>query len=197
MKILIFYTKAGGGHYSAAKNLAANLNCEVELCDLGEKNRFTRFLYSNFYVILTEKLVPIWWMTTLFWKTKIGIKISKKIFEIEFSKTIQSKIVAFEPNIVLSTYFFASSIAKKHQHDLDCKYVVSELFDAPRIWFDDPKVEYIVGSSRIHRRAIRNKIPKEKVFQFKKFFVEPKNHQGSNKTNFLNPNRKTILIIGG
>ena len=206
MKILIFYTKTGGGHQSAAKNLANHLTCEYELIDLGEKNSWTRFIYSDLYVILTERLFPIWALCTLIWRTRTGRYLTKKFFDLEFRNYIKSYIQESKPTIVVSTYFFASSIARSIQPDLKAFYLVSEIFGAPKIWFDDKQAQYLVASKEIANLGISLGIPNSNIHQFNKFYTPQKNINTTSQAPIAKQSNRTIdgptsipniLIIGG
>ncbi len=196
MKILIFYTQAGGGHKNAAFLLASFLNQhEVKIVDLGNDNPITNWFYTDGYVLLTEKLTWLWALLTMFWKTRIGQFISKQVFKSNHRRTIKKEIDSFKPDKIVSTYFFSSSISNQYNPSIPAYYLVSEIFGAPVIWFDSNKVKYIVASQTIYQQGLDQGIFANNLIPFTEFF-KPAN---SNLT-FEIPNSnydKKILIVGG
>jgi UDP-N-acetylglucosamine:LPS N-acetylglucosamine transferase len=172
MKVLIIFTKAGGGHETCAKAIYNELKegNQVELFDFSKKDKVSTYIFSDFYTILIEKLYPIWILLTLFWKSRIGIYISKKIFEFNFKRYINSKVKEFNPDIVISTYFFTSDIVKQYDKEIKVFTIVSELYDAPIIWFDSNDVEYIITNQKIYDKAINYGIDKNRLNLFTVFF---------------------------
>jgi UDP-N-acetylglucosamine:LPS N-acetylglucosamine transferase len=195
MRVLIFYTQAGGGHKTAAYLLASHLEGhEVKLVDLGQKNILSRWTYGQLYVILTEKLTWIWVLLTLLWKTNIGQKGSRFIFRLSHTQEIRQSIQEFKPDKIVSTYFFAASTANNIAPNIPAYYFVSEIFGAPNIWFDSDKVDYIVCSPKITKDALIHGIEIERIHEFSVFFKP----LGENKIiKFDNLPLKQALIVGG
>jgi processive 1,2-diacylglycerol beta-glucosyltransferase len=195
MRVLIFYTQAGGGHKTAANLLATHLkDHDIKLVDLGQKNIISRWTYGQLYVILTEKLTWIWVLLTLLWKTKIGQKGSRLLFRISHGNQIKQHIEDFKPDKIVSTYFFASSIACNVTNDTPTYYFVSEIFGAPSIWFDSNKVEYIVCSPKITKDALTHGISPNHIHEFSVFF---KPLVENTIIKFDNLPLKQVLIVGG
>jgi UDP-N-acetylglucosamine:LPS N-acetylglucosamine transferase len=159
MRFLIFYTLAGGGHQQAAKALESELinqGHHVVSVDLGNKDIFSKFIFGQLYVILVERLYPIWILLTLFWKTKIGIGITKLLFNCNFYNYIEKAITENQPDKIISTYFFASELSNSIIPNVTIFSFVSELYSAPAIWFTSHHIKYLVCNETIKTQAINS-----------------------------------------
>jgi UDP-N-acetylglucosamine:LPS N-acetylglucosamine transferase len=215
MKTLIFYAKAGGGHESAAKALAEELQKnpknEVKIVDIfGTSHPFVQWIFNGAYILLTTKIVWFWKLNCFLWSFK-KIFLGNFWFAQKISKAnnlIQAELQEYKPDLILTTYFsldlwFRQELAKTNLKTRIYSIVV-DVFSPHPAWFSSPLTDHIVFSDKAKKVAIQEKIPANKLIQFKPFFnakfekpISLQEKQNFAKKLNLNLDLKTILITGG
>lgn len=214
-KILILYTKAGGGHQSAARAMAAELelrhSCQVQIFDPleGKKVFFVDNFLEKTYLLLTEKLPWIWALASLLFKYRSFQSLLEWLFWLEVREPVAKKIGEFEPDAAISTYFFFSSVVKKlcvqTGNRLPMLTLVSEIFEAPPIWFTDKDGIYSVFSQRAYDLVVnRYRVDPSKVIVNgllinKKFdkLLEQSQKEAFRQELAIDGGLPVVLLIGG
>lgn len=225
-KILIFYAKAGGGHESAAKTLKTRIeskytDSEVIVCDVfqNSKDGYLSKFIEKAYVVLVEKLLPIWKLFLFLLKFRLFVWILKFIFKYLTFATIDNQITHFKPDIIISTYYFVADVA--HQsvnqiHEQTKNYaiklyepkiftVVTDIFSPNPIWFQNLFGQYIVFSDQAKNTGLGTGLKTNVVNRFGYFFdsqfdktITDHNQINTIYTSFdLESNIQTILLVGG
>ena len=162
-KILILYTKIGGGHKSTAESVCAELKnslCEsvtIQMLDMLENNNeinsgtkrinIGRILEDN-YTFSTTKLPFLWSLTVIILKLKWIAKLCYWLFESKFSYNIDGAIARFKPDIVICTYYAGSEYVAKN-FKIKTLTIVSDIFSPHPAWFrQDTDNNYLVLSDQ-------------------------------------------------
>jgi UDP-N-acetylglucosamine:LPS N-acetylglucosamine transferase len=201
--IVIFYTKAGGGHESAAKALKSEIElqdtkCTVVLIDpLENKNNISKKFERN-YVLLTDKYTAIWALMSVLWRVKLFNEISCRFLIKHSKKQIQDVLTNYKPYITISTYFAFEHIVNEFNTVSNVSSrnmtVVSEIFKIPKIWFHYAG-NFILFSDMAQKLALKySKNSKLKQFGY----LMNKQFNSVVKPEKQNPtSRLKILIVGG
>jgi Monogalactosyldiacylglycerol (MGDG) synthase len=165
-KILILFTGKNSKYHLMAKKIKDVIlfkkpSYEIELYDLE----------SNFYILLAYKHPILWNITQIIWRIKLISRLSRFILRIFKEKTVYNTILNFEPDLILSTYFFGADLARYvMRHDSDSHRaiftVVSDIFTPPPVWFSSASGRYIVFSHLALQKAISHKIEVDHIREF-------------------------------
>lgn len=204
--ILIFYIKAGGGHESAAKAIKkefSDYEHNIILVDmLSSSPQWIQNLFDTGYVNLTENQIWLWLIMNKLWNYHWINLISYFVLKITTQSNFESQIKKYRPEMILSTYFFGEKLTQSLLTKLKLKIpnltIVTEIFQAPKIWFTFPG-NYIVFSDLANKIAVtqtQKYRQKSQIYQFKYFF--------NSDFNKLIPRLKvdtrskmSLLILGG
>ncbi len=170
MKVLIFYASAGGGHKSAARTIAREvqrLGHEAKIVDgLAGQPMWFQELFKKSYSLLTDSLP--WFWRLVFWisdQPKLNSWLIWPLLqtvEQDFEQTIRN----YEPDQVVSVYYW-TSVLKKTLSKLNSKSklqtVVTDKFTPSKIWFLEPKSKYLVFSKRAKKIALECQIEEKQV----------------------------------
>lgn len=202
-KILILYTKAGGGHESAARTLEQEFSkqgFEVEIFDPLAENSVARYI-PKIYSYLVECLPWLWFILIYLWRQKLFMHLNYIMLSTLVGDSLNKKLSSLLENqganqetklLVISTYFFLEKLTKdlllssrnkakkqaKFQlrpYKFVCKTctLVTEQFTPPKIWFFDSQGNYLVFSTQAKKIAIQAGVRIENIHQFG-FFFNPK-----------------------
>jgi 1,2-diacylglycerol 3-beta-galactosyltransferase len=164
-KILICYSRAGGGHESMARSIDAKLkNHEVILLDIGSSNSLLSQVLSSGYVWLTEKFPLLWYVLSVIWKTKIGMLLTRILIGLNIHKKIKHHLETHNPDMVISTYYFVNHVVKTINPLVKTCTVVSDIFAVQPIWFYDKTENYIVMSPESKLLGLSCNIPEKNIF---------------------------------
>ena len=216
-KILILYTKIGGGHKSTAESVCAELknslgeSVTIQMLDMLENNNeinsgtkrinIGRILEDN-YTFSTTKLPFLWSLTVIILKLKWIVKLCYWLFETKFSYNIDGAIIRFQPDIVICTYYGgAEYIAKNFK--IKTFTVVSDIFTPHPAWFrQDTDNNYLVLSDQAKSIGIKQgakNIHNIGLCFNDKFQQKMTNDQilDFKRSNNIDLDKKLILAIGG
>jgi len=164
----------------------------VKLFDFNLKHR-TEFAFNFFYELVNNKI-----------GLKHQVGFVKKAFA---NKNIQQKLEEFNPDLVISTHFFAGNIIDYYNRlgVINCK-IVTVLTDYAlhSFWIKTHRFydAYIVANEIVKNELIEKGIDKKRIYSYglpidqKKYLNLQSKEEIINKYN-LNINFKTYLMFGG
>lgn len=214
-RVLICYVKAGGGHFSNAKALKQKLNesypkLEVELYDVLENSKFSFLdgLFNNSYMAMVNKMPLLWFCLTNITRFYPIALLSKFIFNWIIRGNLRKKIWYYEPDLVVSTYYFITDAVaqniRKSSKSLCLVTLVTDTFSPHSIWFRVKNGDFIVSSQEAYfvgKKYIKDSSRIKRfgfIFNEKYNQVIPKNKIPLLKVKFgIEKHQKTILILGG
>lgn len=172
-KILIAYLTYGNGHKSVANYIKKyfnekNPNLIIETLDLldNNKTKLTRVTENIFNFFLLH--VPIMWdLTYRLNNTRLITKLSPTIAKIFDNQKLNNYIKDFNPDIIISTHFFASALMEKYikKENLNAKLItVLTDYHVHSIWLSGANTEKVLtianedNLSFLHERNIKKEI---------------------------------------
>ncbi len=196
-KVLILYSKTGGGHYRAAQTIASKLsefdsNIEVKLVDgLAETNFGLKYDPASSYMIMSGPLLWLYNLSYVLTNTPIGLKMLrsmiKSIWGIHYKKLIQKE----KPDLIISTHHFISpSTIADWKQQIPYLMVVTDLGNPHQIWFD-PKADWLIVPTEDIRKYAQKWVAEKKIVRL----GYPINHSIL-KFKSDPPKEKSILLIG-
>lgn len=142
-KILILYSKTGGGHFRVARSVEKELKqlnpaCHVTLYDgLEQTNYGLRTNPSKGFLLLTSKLLHLYNAGYLATNNHLGTKLLRKDIKETWGANLRKVIDEQSPDIIISTHHFLSpSTIKGPKPAVPFLMVVSDLGHPHKIWFD-------------------------------------------------------------
>jgi UDP-N-acetylglucosamine:LPS N-acetylglucosamine transferase len=217
-RVLIFYAKAGGGHESAAKAFRSEMleqdpSINVKLVDIAGKNESANYLANKGYILLTEHLTWLWAFFTYLWKQRWFMWFTYQYVKLASGKWIKENLEEFQPELVISTYFFSSDyvnhlIENKKLHLTNADQIkvyttVTEIFSAPTIWFYNKSTKYLVFSNYAKEIAQKCRVPDSNILEFGTFFNKKFNEKPTSsqldivKNEYRKTSNPLILLVGG
>ena len=143
-KVLIFYSKTGGGHLRAAEAIAEGLQAttpklEVILVDGLAKNNFN----LNFpdpgktYGLLSHQLLWFYNLSYLLTNNPLGSSILRNLIHSIIGTSLHKTISEISPNLIVSTHFIISpGTINEYPKAIPFVTVVTDLINPHQIWFD-------------------------------------------------------------
>lgn len=211
-KILLFYIRAGNGHYSIANAVANNLkekyNCNVLLVDPSDKsNSIARFLARDFYNSVLLNLKFLFEFIYFLNSFSLILKLSNFVSFIFLRKQIVKAIKDFAPDKIVSTHFFISTNVKKYiekKFNIPFVTIVTDPFTAPKFWFIENTQKFIVSSELVKQQALNSGVKEESIKIFpvvinKKYSrVLDENEINNLKKKYeIDLNKKVVLMLSG
>lgn len=160
-KVLIFYSKTGGGHLRAAEALAEEISLradyQVILSDGLEKTTWGHqtspallfFILSHYFLLLYNLIYKLT-------DNKLGLAVLRTIIKIIWGANFKKIIESEKPDLIITTHHFISPSTTSHL-DIDKKVpfeiVVIDLGKPHRIWFDEKADQIIVPDQKMARWA--------------------------------------------
>jgi Glycosyltransferase family 28 C-terminal domain len=208
--IHIWYTKAGGGHESAAKTLKRlfeeyDPRYTVRLIDIyAMEPQWYQKAFEKSYTLLIEKLPFVWRILNIAWKYRWFCVVCMRLLP---HKAITLWFEREKPILVISTYYCLGEVHSNLTKDYPgSRYYtfVSDIFTPMRPWFAFIQYQAIVFSKQAYKYAIKNGVSAKNIHQFD-LLVNPKFLQKPHpelidkfrKTIHLQSESKTIMILGG
>lgn len=196
-KILIFYSKTGGGHLRAAEAIAEYLkdsgqNPDIILSDGLTKTNFG--INSNpakSFALLSGNLLPLFNTFYLLTNNRLGIKRLRFIIKSLWGKSLQTIIRQENPDLIISTHHFISP-ATIGKLSVPFITIVTDLGIPHRIWFDNKSSLIITPTVEIQKYAQKTVGRTCKLmslgYPLKKAFITKNINKKINST---------ILVLGG
>lgn len=173
-KILIMYATYGTGHKKIAqyieKYFKQNGNFEIELIDI---LKFSTPVLGSLTEKTFEKInfsIPyLWDIIYSTFNRKLKLFPKKTIVMSTFKcKGLKKKILEFNPDLVISTHYFCSTIISqyKKKDKLNSKLItIVTDYEAHEFWLDNEKYEdyLVIGNSIEKKELVKRGIEKKKI----------------------------------
>jgi len=130
MKILIYTATCGNGHNSTAKNIKDLFpNDEVKVVDVyrAYQTKFKKWIFEDVSIMLIENFVGLynWGFKTDERATQEQANNKVKVYINEMLKKMLEEIYIYKPDVIVSTYVFASAALSKLREDY---YIPAKIF---------------------------------------------------------------------
>ena len=211
MRVLIFYAKYGGGHFSAANAIKEEIekeysDAEIEMVDCMEYvNKVINKLSTRAYTQITKR-VPKIWGTVYNHSNKGPIASISKNSNRLFAIKLNSLIKKINPDIIISTHPFSTQMCtflKKHKKiNVKIANVLTDYKSHEQWLVRHEYIDYIfVSNEEMRQNVINHGIPDGKVFAFGipisgRFSKKYKRQEILKQFN-LKENKKIILFFAG
>ena len=213
-KLLVMYARYGSGHKSIAEYVANyikehNHNIDVSILDMTDyANKVGKFgvkvmdfvakkrpekIFDFFYELLDNRFTSI-----------AHNKITYKSYD---NEKLRKKLKSLNPDIIISTHFYCSSIVNKYN---DLNIIKAKLFTimtdyaSHAIWIKNHKKEtgFIVANETVKKQMVDSGVNKNKIYPFGLPLNINQIKKLDNKKDIrqrykLDPNKKTYLVFGG
>lgn len=196
-KVLIFYSKTGGGHLRAAEAIAQYLkeaepNLEICLYDGLETTNFGfKTNPAKSFTLLSGKLLPLFNTFYVLTNNRLGIKLLRFSIKNIWGESLQKIINQENPDLIISTHHFISPQTIK-RNSRPFITVVTDLGIPHRIWFDKNSQLLLTPTERILNQALKTIGTKKNIlnagYPLNKTFIS-----FTNSPQIQN----TILLLGG
>lgn len=213
MKILIITVSAGYGHHSVAKSLSGYFgdDDEVTIIDLFKMtNNTIKLIIEKGYSVLSNNMNGVY---RIIYNTALNNSSNKESNMFKLIKFISSvnepkilgKIKEVNPNIIFCTHVFAALAINKLKEEKKITvptYGIVTDFTIHPFWEQVNKLEYIVmDNEHMKSEALGRGISKNQILfheiPINSKFYKPYSKEVARNILKVNPNKKTILIMGG
>lgn len=210
-KILIMYASYGTGHKKIAEYIEFyfknNGNFEIETIDILKMSTpFLGILSQKTFEKINFSIPYLWDLLYNTFNRKIHLFPKKTIILSIFkNKKLKKKIMDFNPDLVISTHYFCSTIIShyKTKNRINSKLItVVTDYEAHEFWLENEKYEdyLIIGNSIEKRELIRKGFARKKIKDIGIPLSEDfnKNNYNKEKTfkNYkLDSNKKTLVFF--
>ncbi len=213
-KFLFLYLTTGAGHISTARVLKEQILKQNPDAEVVMVNGFDK----------ANILGKVGFELLYFWATNFFHGLFPLIYDISQHRifaTMVSKLMRFhtvhylkkvfkreQPTDIVSFHFALSSYSKsaviRLHKKVNITVMVTDPFTVPNAWFWDRSLDYLVYSEEAKQTGIAQKVPAEKItvvpFVMNPKFQEPfdsKDILTLRKKHGFDPNKKTVLLVGG
>ena len=213
-KFLFLYLTTGAGHISTARVLKEQILKQNPDAEVVMVNGFDK----------ANILGKVGFELLYFWATNFFHGLFPLIYDISQHRifaTMVSKLMRFhtvhylkkvfkreQPTDIVSFHFALSSYSKsaviRLHKKVNITVMVTDPFTLPNAWFWDRTLDYLVYSEEAKQTGIAQKVPAEKItvvpFVMNPKFQEPfdsKDILTLRKKHGFDPNKKTVLLVGG
>lgn len=213
-KFLFLYLTTGAGHISTARVLKEQILKQNPDAEVVMVNGFDK----------ANILGKVGFELLYFWATNFFHGLFPLIYDISQHRifaTMVSKLMRFhtvhylkkvfkreQPTDIVSFHFALSSYSKsaviRLHKKVNITVMVTDPFTLPNAWFWDRSLDYLVYSEEAKQTGIAQKVPAEKItvvpFVMNPKFQEPfdsKDVLTLRKKHGFDPNKKTVLLVGG
>ncbi len=214
-KYLFLYLRTGGGHLAPARSIARYLSehhrgaCEPVLVDgLTEAAAFARYIIEDGYRLLQAKAK--WYYEFLYATNKFPPIGYFNVFAANFfiKPYIRKRLAEERPEKIVIFHFFLIAPVYQVLRELGWSIpvitAVTDPYTAHPLWFQRKEQRYILFSERLKQERMRKGIPEDRLQVFP-FIVDdrftsaltPDRSATFRAAHSFDPNRKTVLIIGG
>lgn len=213
-KILFVYSRSGGGHYMASKQLAATFQTKYKtkvktvLVDIfADSNNQTQKFFTIYFLSIINNFRFLFAIGAFLSQFKFIAIPFVSISFIAAKRNLKKVIKKEKPDKIITTYFCTRPIAqvlRKEKLKTSLITIVTENYTPPKIWFLEKDSKYIIFSEQGKQEAANNKIPKENI-EILQGLVNPKFTKKLPKTEIrhikkdlgLDLKKRTILLFGG
>ena len=211
-KILLFYIRAGNGHYSIANAVADDLkekyNCDVLLVDPSDKSgSIAKFLARDFYNSVLLNFKSLFEFIYFLNSFNVILRLSNFFSFIFLKKQIVKAIKEFAPDKIVSTHFFISTNVKKYlenKFNIPFVTIVTDPFTAPKFWFIEKTQKFIVSSELVKQQALNSGVKEGLIKTFpvvinKKYsnILDKAEIDNLKKKYEIELDKKVILMLSG
>ncbi|GEM86363.1 glycosyltransferase [Meiothermus granaticius] len=181
-RILLVYTKAGGGHYSLALTLYRLLrqlepSAEIELFNVFEVGpRWIGQAIEDGYNYSVQKQRWIFTIFSSFNSNKPAISTWARVLGSRLGPRINEYLERFQPDKLIYCYPVNHGFRRLRylkQRKPKTLTIVSDFYSPHIYWFLDTKDQYVVASPEAYTIARRNRIPSENLHFFQNL-IDPK-----------------------
>lgn len=184
-RILLVYTKAGGGHLAMAQNLYKLLR---ELEPESEVRLFNFFdvgpswiasAIQDGYNFAVNKQRWLFTVFQAFNQTRPAIQTFARVLGMRLAPAINEYLEEFCPDKIIYCYPVNHGFRRLpyvQRHKPKTLTVVSDIFSPHLYWFIDTKDQYVVASPEAYVIARRNRVPPENLHYFQTL-IDPKYDQ--------------------
>jgi len=200
-KVLIFYSKTGGGHLRAAEAIAEQLkiispDTKITLVDGLEKNDFRVPLRpQTAFQVLSNQLLWYFNLNYILTNNFAGMIYFNNLIRLVFGTNIRNIIKRESPDLIISTHHFISpSTIGRYPKNIPFVVVVTDLGIPHHLWFDKKASLTITPSQRTaaHAKRVIGEKNSDKVI------ILDYPLKGGFKTLSHKPHpTNTILVLGG
>lgn len=199
-KILIFYSKTGGGHLRAAEAIAEEIkkidqNIQVVLHDgLAKTNLGLDADPAKGFLILSNQLLALNNAGHQVTNNQLGTKALRSIIKTIWQKNFQSIIKTENPDFIVSTHpFISPSTYLPSGKGVPYMMVATDLMYPHRVWFDEKANKIITPTPQMAEHAKR--LLKKDVGKVLMLGYPLKD--GVKKLKLSSKFSNTILVLGG
>ncbi len=213
-KFLFLYLTTGAGHISTARVLKEQILKQNPDAEVVMVNGFDK----------ANILGKVGFELLYFWATNFFHGLFPLIYDISQHRifaTMVSKLMRFhtvhylkkvfkreQPTDIVSFHFALSSYSKsaviRLHKKVNITVMVTDPFTLPNAWFWDRSLDYLVYSEEAKQTGIAQKVPAEKITVVP-FVMNPKFQESFDSKDILtlrkkhgfDPNKKTVLLVGG
>ena len=173
-KVLIMYATYGTGHKKIAEYinnyLKTNSNYDIETIDiLKYSTPFLGVLSQKTFEKINFTVPYIWDLLYNTFNRKLSLFPKNTLVMNTFKfKGLKKKIKEYNPDIVISTHYFCSTIISqyKKKHLIDSKLItIVTDYEAHEFWIENEKYEdyLIIGNSIEKKELVKKGFPKSKI----------------------------------
>jgi len=173
-KVLIMYATYGMGHKKIAEYIKdyfkEHSDFEIEMIDiLKYSTPFFGFLTQKTFEKINFSIPYIWDIIYNAFNKNITLFPKKAVIMSTFKfKGLKKKIIEFNPDLVISTHSFCSTIISeyKKKEKLNTKLItIVTDYEAHKLWTDNEKYEdyLIIGNSLEKKELLKKGFPKNKI----------------------------------
>ena len=211
-RIMLVYTKAGGGHFSLAQTLhrvLTKLEPEAEVMMFNFFDAGPRWIgqaIEEGYNFTVNKQRWIFTVLSAFNNTKLQFDTIYRVIGTRLGRAVNDKLEQFKPDKIIYCYPANHGVRRLRyykQHKPKTLTIVSDFYSPHLYWFIDTKDQYVVASVDAYTIARRNRIPAENLHFFQNL-IDPKYAEPMPDTDLVQfkhdlelPHPYTVLITGG
>ncbi len=212
MKVVVVYASSGLGHKRAAEALVQALQAapgiSLQLIDsLDYTHVAFRYLYPRIYLFLVKYLPAVWGFFYQGFNIPAvapWLQRARRLLNAANGKALERFLVREEPEVVVSTHFFASEVASALKRNGRLKArLVTVITDLAihTVWIAAETDLYVVGSSETRASLIKRGVSDEKIALFgipvDPRFEEEKDRLSLLQKQALSSERFTVLVASG
>jgi 1,2-diacylglycerol 3-beta-galactosyltransferase len=209
-KILLLYSKTGGGHYAVAQAIAEeierrNLDVKLDIRDpwVDEAPAPLNKLPAWYPYVVRSK--ALWQTIYEFTDRKLSAKLLKETYS-KYARPMLKRIFSTHYDLVISTHFgynapILNYLSKTKEPP---KYitVVTDYITGHRLWFDHRATVCIVPSKELQRRGLENgmepsQLPICGLPLKREFETSLSKSQAETQTNLAPTKKLRVLLMGG